>query len=315
MGKELTLRPVAHRGMHEKAPENTMAAFQAAAEAGCCIETDIRMSADGEVMIFHDENFLRLCRGLDGIPDGPMETFTREEISRIRLPYGGHVTGNFFPENGYQSEEWYNYPWPLDQEKAILARAAAYGEMTPAQRINRLLADYDSAYRAACEADPRWEPVPTLEEFLRWVALQPDGFFAEIEFKGLGMSRKVFDLIEKTGTASKCILMSGDLAHVREMQETAARDGKPAGLRFGVNIRWCDEAHLSLLEGYDLWELGLNAGAFDATDVARLADRGVVVFANLGDTPDWWETLIQTGAVAFKTNTPSRYLEWYHRRG
>lgn len=314
MGKELTPRPVAHRGMHENAPENTMAAFQAAAAAGCCVETDIRMTADGQVVIFHDENFLRLCQGLDGVPDAPVETLTWEEISRIRLPYGGHVTGDFFPQKGYQQEEWYSYPWPLDREEAILRRAAAYGALSPAQRVGRLLADYGPAYRAACEADPRWEPVPSLEAFLGWVATQPDGFFAEIEFKGLGMTRKVFDLIEKTGTASRCILMSGDLAHVREMQQTAAREGKPAGLRLGVNIRWCDEAHLSLLEGYDLWEVGLNAGAFDAADVTRLAARGLAVFANLGDTPDWWETLAGTGAAAFKTNTPSRYLAWHRER-
>ncbi len=310
MGKELILRPVAHRGMHENVPENTMAAFWAAAQAGCAVETDIRMTADGVVVIFHDENLLRLCRGMEKFPDCPVETLTYEELSRIRLPYGGHVTGDFFPKNGYEREEWFNYPWPLDSEEAILERAKQYGNLSPEERIRRLLVDYEDSYRKACTEDTRSEAIPTLEEFLDWVAGQPEDFFAEIEYKGFGMTRKVFDLLEKTGTAKKCILMSGNLDHVKEMQETAAKEGKPEGLRFGVNIRYCDEEHLSQLKGYDLWELGLNAEAFTAEDVKRLGDAGIQVFANLGDTPKWWEVLVKTGAAAFKTNTPSRYLAW-----
>lgn len=310
MGKELNPCPVAHRGKHDFAPENTMAAFRAAAAAGCCVETDIRMTLDGEIMIFHDENLLRLCRGMENIPASPIEALTREELSRIRLPYGGHITGNFFPKNGYEQEEWFLYPWPLDEEEKILERARQYQSLNPQERIHRLLSDYQEAYRTACEQDPRSEPIPTLEEFLGWVAGQPDSFFAEIEYKGLGLTRKVFDLIEKTGTADRCILMSGNLEHVAEMQQLAAKEGKPKGLRFGVNIRWCDEEHLSKLKGYDIWELGLNAEAFSAEDVKRLADRGIAVFANLGDTPKWWKTLNETEAAAFKTNAPAQYLAW-----
>lgn len=310
MGEKLKLLPVAHRGMHENAPENTMAAFRAAAQAGCAVETDIRMTADGEIVIFHDENLLRLCRGLRDIPGTPIEQLTWEELSRIRLPYGGHVTGDFFPKNGYEQEEWFNYPWALDSEEAILERAGRYSGLSQEERVRRLLADYEDGFYKACQEDPRSEPIPTLEEFLRWAAGQPEGFFAEIEYKGLGMTPKVFELLEKTGAAGKCILMSGDLAHVREMQRFAAKEGKPQGLRLGVNIRYCDEEHLEKLKDYDLWELGLNAGEFSAGDVKRLADRGIRVFANLGDTPSWWETLETTGAAAFKTNTPSRYLAW-----
>lgn len=310
MGEKLKLLPVAHRGMHENTPENTMAAFRAAAQAGCAVETDIRMTADGEIVIFHDENLLRLCRGLRDIPGAPIEQLTWEELSRIRLPYGGHMTGDFFPKNGYEQEEWFNYPWALDSEEAILERAGRYSGLSQEERVRRLLADYEDGFYKACQEDPRSEPIPTLEEFLRWAAGQPEGFFAEIEYKGLGMTPKVFELLKKTGAAGKCILMSGDIAHVREMQRFAAKEGKPQGLRLGVNIRYCDEEHLAKLEGYDLWELGLNAGEFSAGDVKRLADRGIRVFANLGDTPSWWETLETTGAAAFKTNTPSRYLAW-----
>jgi glycerophosphoryl diester phosphodiesterase len=52
---------VAHRGGSRVAPENTLAAFDRAATLGAdCIETDVRLSADGVVMVFHDEDTLRL---------------------------------------------------------------------------------------------------------------------------------------------------------------------------------------------------------------------------------------------------------------
>ncbi len=53
----LTARPIAHRGLHDRAaarPENTLAAARAAVDAGFAIECDVQLSADGEAMVFHD---------------------------------------------------------------------------------------------------------------------------------------------------------------------------------------------------------------------------------------------------------------------
>ena len=57
----------ADRGLHAKdcrIPENSLAAFSAAAAAGYGIELDLQLTADGEVVVFHDDNLLRLC-GID----------------------------------------------------------------------------------------------------------------------------------------------------------------------------------------------------------------------------------------------------------
>jgi glycerophosphoryl diester phosphodiesterase len=58
----LFARPFAHRGLWraEGPPENSMAAFAAARAAGVGAELDIRISADGEAMIFHDETLARM---------------------------------------------------------------------------------------------------------------------------------------------------------------------------------------------------------------------------------------------------------------
>lgn len=52
----------AHRGLHcPGVPENSLAAFRAAIELGAGIECDVRLSADGEVLVVHDHELQRLC--------------------------------------------------------------------------------------------------------------------------------------------------------------------------------------------------------------------------------------------------------------
>jgi len=51
----------AHRGLHDsRIPENSLAAFQNAAEHGFGIELDVQLSRDGEVMVFHDYTLTRM---------------------------------------------------------------------------------------------------------------------------------------------------------------------------------------------------------------------------------------------------------------
>jgi glycerophosphoryl diester phosphodiesterase len=59
----LTARPIAHRGLHDAAAgiiENTPSAAAAAIAGNYAIETDVQISADGEAMIFHDDDLGRL---------------------------------------------------------------------------------------------------------------------------------------------------------------------------------------------------------------------------------------------------------------
>jgi len=51
---------IAHRGNSAHAPENTLAAFASAAAAGAgMIETDLQLSADGTVVLIHDDSLDR----------------------------------------------------------------------------------------------------------------------------------------------------------------------------------------------------------------------------------------------------------------
>ena len=73
--------PYAHRGLHGgDVPENSLAAFRAAVECGFGIELDVQLSADGEVMVFHDESLLRMT----GV-EASLYSKTNEELSALRL--------------------------------------------------------------------------------------------------------------------------------------------------------------------------------------------------------------------------------------
>jgi len=57
--------PVAHRGLHDPHKgiiENSPSAFEAAARAGYAIELDVHLSADGKVIVFHDDKLDRLTK-------------------------------------------------------------------------------------------------------------------------------------------------------------------------------------------------------------------------------------------------------------
>ncbi|MEX2519329.1 MAG: glycerophosphodiester phosphodiesterase family protein [Paracoccaceae bacterium] len=75
--------PLAHRGLHDRAGgviENSRAAVKAAVTAGYGIEIDLQLSADGEAMVFHDDDLPRLTG-----ESGPLSAKTAAELARAPL--------------------------------------------------------------------------------------------------------------------------------------------------------------------------------------------------------------------------------------
>lgn len=71
----------AHRGLHnEEFPENSLGAFNNAAEHRYGIELDIQLSKDKVPMVFHDATLKRVC----GI-DAKLSDYTSEELQKMKL--------------------------------------------------------------------------------------------------------------------------------------------------------------------------------------------------------------------------------------
>src|SRR5262245_60931962 len=89
MNWETSKKPlvIAHRGDTQAALENTMPAFESALRLSVDgIEMDLQLSRDGRVVIFHDDDLLRLA----GRP-GSIEDFTLAELEQIPLANGGRI--------------------------------------------------------------------------------------------------------------------------------------------------------------------------------------------------------------------------------
>jgi glycerophosphoryl diester phosphodiesterase len=77
----LTARPVAHRGLHDRAAgviENMPGAVSAAVAGNFSIEVDLQLTADGEAMVHHDDALGRLTEG-----SGALMEMTAAQLKQV----------------------------------------------------------------------------------------------------------------------------------------------------------------------------------------------------------------------------------------
>jgi glycerophosphoryl diester phosphodiesterase len=90
-------RVIGHRGAAGEAPENTLPSFQRAlADGAAYVELDVRTTADGEVVVIHDETVDRTTDG-----HGAVNGLTHSKIKRLDAGY--HFTkdgGRTYPYRG-----------------------------------------------------------------------------------------------------------------------------------------------------------------------------------------------------------------------
>ncbi len=82
-------RPIAHRGLHDRAigrVENSFEAAEAALAAGFGIECDVQLSADGEAIVLHDATLDRLTDAR-----GAIASFSTQRLSEMTLRGGGTI--------------------------------------------------------------------------------------------------------------------------------------------------------------------------------------------------------------------------------
>ena len=73
--------PIAHRGLHRAGvPENSLAAFEAAAKSGYPVETDVRFTKDKQLVVFHDDTVDRMTDGT-----GEVSAFPLAALRELRL--------------------------------------------------------------------------------------------------------------------------------------------------------------------------------------------------------------------------------------
>jgi glycerophosphoryl diester phosphodiesterase len=77
----------AHRGLWGgDVPENSLRAFEAAAQAGLGCELDVRVTADAKLVVFHDATLARMCGRLGRVDQLPFSL-----VRTLRLPDGSQI--------------------------------------------------------------------------------------------------------------------------------------------------------------------------------------------------------------------------------
>lgn len=275
MAKDYCGRPMrlAHTGVTQFAPENSLEAFQKAAELGCeGIEMDIQISGDGEIIVTHNGTmgYMTFERHRDVLRD-----MTAAEIKRFDIPYRNALKLKYPP-----------YPWTEHDGGRRMITPPDYRE----DRVTHLI---------------------TFPEFDAWLATVERDMTVEVEFKTTGMCPRMDEILASSPNVSRYIFFSGDWAVLEEMQAHYREKGKPEGLRLGANIRFLNEKTMDFVRRSDLWEVGLNNEAFTKADVDMLAEMGIQVFSNLGDYPEWWQQICDMDIAGFKTNYPDAFTEWW----
>jgi glycerophosphoryl diester phosphodiesterase len=112
----------AHRGASAHAPENTLAAFVLALQHGAeAVELDVKLTADGAVMIIHDQTVDRTTDGTGNVAELPLSVLKKFDAgSYFDIAYRGEpipTLNEFFDVVGYRTftnVELTNYASPRD---------------------------------------------------------------------------------------------------------------------------------------------------------------------------------------------------------
>lgn len=135
---------IAHRGAKGYEPENTLSAFQKAFDLGCDgIEIDVHLSADGEVIVIHDETVDRTTNG-----QGRVSELTSSEIALLII-------------NGSESVPTLNRTLDFVNRRGIVNIELKAG--SAAQKVAALIDDYLKS---------GWTPQQFLISSFDWVALK-----------------------------------------------------------------------------------------------------------------------------------------------
>jgi glycerophosphoryl diester phosphodiesterase len=126
-------------------PENSLAAFAGALEVGAGIECDLRLTADDQIMVFHDSDAWRLCASPLRIADSTAADLRRLSIGEHPIPplerllqfVDGRVP--LLLEIKVQDDIW---RWSPALKRDLAGYPGAFGIMSFDPRISRLMKIY-----------------------------------------------------------------------------------------------------------------------------------------------------------------------------
>ncbi|MBB4286214.1 glycerophosphodiester phosphodiesterase [Roseospira goensis] len=180
-------RVIAHRGASASAPENTLAAFRRAHALGApWVEFDVKLTADGRPVVFHDATLDRTTDGHGPVADTPLAAFgdldagqwfdpafagelvpTLEEVLDLLVEMGMGANIELKPDPGREAEtasvclDVARELWPADAPPLLVSSfspvaLAVAREMTPQWPRGLVLEALTDDWQAGAAAVEAW---------------------------------------------------------------------------------------------------------------------------------------------------------------
>lgn len=298
---------IAHRGARAYAPENTLEAFEKAARLGAdMVELDVQLTADGQVVVVHDETLERCSNVREMCPgrgDYRVQSFTLAEIERLDA-------GSWFVrELGRESSERQPFLRSLSAEE-----------------LRRFVSAAERALYAGGEVR-----IPTLRQAL--VRIHELGLRVNVELKAfpnVGVPDSLTDqavrLVDELGLCDRVLISSFDhrsLPRVKRLKPAIATGVLVTKPLADPVSTCCDDL------GADAYHPGCAAGSdavgFDSEEFRSTGRLPVEPFQSLRgagiDINVWTENdpprmqcLIDAGATGIFTDYPNRLVELLSHR-
>ena len=191
---------IAHRGARAFAPENTIEAFDKAARLGAdMVELDVQLTADGQLVVVHDDTLERCSNVREVFPDRgnhPVQSFALAEIQ------------------GLDAGSWF----VRELREPSLTRQPFLQSLTPGES-ERFISREDRTHYASGNVRH-----PTLRQAL--VRIHELGLRVNAELKAhseTGVDRSVTEqtvrLVEELGLCEEVLISSFDHASLRRVKE------------------------------------------------------------------------------------------------
>ena len=169
---------IAHRGIIQAAPENTLGAFEAAFREGYeGVEIDVQLSRDNEIVVIHDYNLTRLTLGHPSkFSNCHIRDLDWSELSTVEMPYANHLLDIDPP------------PASQDEFLALL----------PERQMGQ---EDGHSYAEVFREETRMAGIMRFSDFLEWFTKGQDpltrrvpasGMLAEVEIKAPKMAKKKY---------------------------------------------------------------------------------------------------------------------------
>lgn len=285
---------IAHRGARAYAPENTLAAFQKAAEIGCSmIELDVHMSRDLHPIVHHDDNLIRCTDITTKFPNRKNYFLSDFNLSELKTLDAGS--------------------WYIEQlELPVKKREAYLQDITESEIKTYISQDEINHY---CSGNIR---IPTLEEAL--ICASELDLIVNVELKTIPRMYKdltsiVCRLIENLKITESVLISSFDHLQLKEVRSLSSKicTGVLASNRLAMVSDYlkkldADSYHPGCYGQYDILGFGSTTGDIDSEIFQELRDNSFMTFVWTCNSQEQFFKLMKKNVTGIITDFPNRFL-------